>query len=539
MKKNRIWIIIGVMASALAGIVLVQVFWIKNVLDQKEKLFNYQVNEALNTVADKMETKMAANILASQFDLLSDGDSLYSFPEYVNDSIVQRVIKSRSENGASFNYSETRVITSPFENHTTTEKEIKGTMPNRPTIQLAPLELNGNLPEDLQELENNLTPQIISDIDKQFQVNADVMKRVTEQMMLEMMSMGLDPETKINQKDLETFLHTELNNRGIDIDYNYGVLFNGNYFMTQVSDGDAKKELLMTPHKASLFPNDMFSRPDFLLIDFPNQKNYLLSSVWMLVLGSLLFTAIIIIVFSFTIQILFRQKKLSEIKSDFINNMTHEFKTPLATISLAADAIRNKNIIEDRDKILYYSNIIKEENKRMNGQVEKVLQMALLDKNQIQLSKDEIDIHDIIIRAVENISLLVEEKGGHINTDLHAEHCEVVADEVHLMNVIYNLLDNANKYSPEKPEILVRTENNKFGIFILVSDKGIGMSQDHLKLIFEKFYRVPTGNVHNVKGFGLGLAYVKAVLDAHNGTIDVQSQPSKGTTFKIFIPFNS
>ncbi|MBC8172773.1 MAG: HAMP domain-containing histidine kinase, partial [Chitinophagales bacterium] len=207
--------------------------------------------------------------------------------------------------------------------------------------------------------------------------------------------------------------------------------------------------------------------------------------------------------------------------------------------SLAADAISNPMIIENKEKILHYSHIIKEENKRMNGQVEKVLQMALLDKNQINLSKDEIDVHDIIIRAVENISIIVEEKGGTITAELQAENFELVADEVHLMNVIYNLLDNANKYSPEKPEIIVRTENNINGIFIIVEDHGIGMSHESIKMIFEKFYRVPTGNIHNVKGFGLGLAYVKAILDAHNGTIEVRSQPGNGSLFKIFIPFQS
>ncbi|MFZ1635084.1 MAG: HAMP domain-containing sensor histidine kinase, partial [Chitinophagales bacterium] len=241
-------------------------------------------------------------------------------------------------------------------------------------------------------------------------------------------------------------------------------------------------------------------------------------------------------VFYYTVVILLRQKKLSEIKNDFINNMTHEFKTPLATISLAVDAVNNPMILKDESKIKHYTHIIKEENKRMNAQVEKVLQMALLDKNEISLSTDDIDIHDIIYRAVENISVQVEEKDGKIDMELAAERYELTGDEVHLSNVISNLLDNANKYSPEKPEIKITTESDDKGIYITVADHGIGMSNDDVKMIFEKFYRVPTGNVHNIKGFGLGLTYVKAIIEAHKGTIDVKSQPKKGSQFKLFLP---
>ncbi|MFN0275672.1 MAG: sensor histidine kinase [Chitinophagales bacterium] len=524
------------MSAALAGIVLVQVFWINNLLVQKEKLFDYQVSDAMNAVADKLETKLAANVFGDELNLTQDTGSAYYFLPSVGDTIMQRISrKNFSDDSNYFEYNESSVTIYP----TTPRKNIQGTLPNRPTIELPPIELEGQMPDDAAAVEDELIPQIVSGIDQQFQLNSELIKKFADQWMQEMMNMSLKPEERLNKKLLENSLMEELKNRGIDIAYNYGVLWNENYFMTDVRDEEMKKELMIASHKTRLFPNEMFSKPDYLLVNFPEQKDYLLGSVWTLLSASLLFTSIIIIVFAYTIRILFRQKKLSEIKSDFINNMTHEFKTPLATISLAADAISNPSIVDKKDKVLHYSNIIKEENKRMNGQVEKVLQMAMLDRNQINLSKDEIDIHDIILRAVENISLLVEEKEGKILTELNAEHCEIVGDEVHLMNVIYNLLDNANKYSPEVPAITVLTENNKFGIFITVKDEGIGMSQEHLRMIFEKFYRVPTGNVHNVKGFGLGLAYVKAVLDAHSGTIEVNSQPGNGSSFKIFIPFQS
>ncbi|MFN3939954.1 MAG: sensor histidine kinase, partial [Chitinophagales bacterium] len=304
-------------------------------------------------------------------------------------------------------------------------------------------------------------------------------------------------------------------------------------------DISKKDALLHTQYKASLFPGNLFTRSDILLVDFPDQRNYLLSSLRFLLLGSLLFTAIIIILFVYTVQIIFRQKKLSVIKSDFINNMTHEFKTPIATISLAVDAINNPFIISDTVKVKHYTHLIKEENKRMHGQVEKVLQMALLDKNEIGLSNDEIDMHDIIHRAVENIRLRVAEQNGTIATHLEAQDCEMVADEVHMMNVISNLLDNAVKYSGTVVDIKVSTRSDEKGMYISVEDKGIGLSAEHQKMIFEKFYRVPTGNIHNVKGFGLGLTYVKAIVDAHNGLITVKSQPGKGSRFTIFLPFNN
>ena len=355
-------------------------------------------------------------------------------------------------------------------------------------------------------------------------------------MMFQLMQRGIEPEQTIDTVFLKNTLYHELGNKGITTDFNFGVLMDDKFFITNAGNNESIKELAATSHKVSLFPDDMFFNNDVLLVNFPHQKSFILSSIWSLLIGSLLFTSIIIGVFYYTVLVLLRQKKLSEIKNDFINNMTHEFKTPLATISLAVDAVNNPMILKDETKVKHYTHIIKEENKRMNAQVEKVLQMALLDKNEISLSTDDIDIHEIIYRAIENISLQVEEKGGKIDMELAAERYEMTGDEVHLSNVISNLLDNANKYSPENPQIKVTTESDDKGIYITIADNGIGMNSEDIKMIFEKFYRVPTGNVHNIKGFGLGLTYVKAIIDAHHGTIDVKSQLKKGSQFKLFLP---
>ncbi|MBW8685563.1 sensor histidine kinase [Chitinophaga rhizophila] len=273
-----------------------------------------------------------------------------------------------------------------------------------------------------------------------------------------------------------------------------------------------------------------------LLVVQPKNNTILLLSLGRMMAGGLLFTAVIITAFILTIRTMLNQKKLSEIKSDFINNMTHELKTPLATISLAIDAIGNEKVMDNRDKIKYFSGIIKEENKRMNKQVESILQSALLEKNEIGLNLQVTDVHDVISRTIENLQLQLDAKQGHAAMRLDAINPIIRADDVHFSNVIFNLLDNAIKYSKENLEVTVSTHNTRKSLVITIADNGIGMSRDTISRIFEKFYRAHTGNVHNVKGFGLGLSYVKAIVDAHKGKIKVESTMGKGSKFTLEFP---
>ena len=224
-------------------------------------------------------------------------------------------------------------------------------------------------------------------------------------------------------------------------------------------------------------------------------------------------------------------------KNDFLNNMTHEFKTPIATISLASDMLKTLHANQKIDKMERFITIIREENIRMNNQVEKVLQMARMDKNDLKLNIQKLDAHEFVQKAVATLSLQVEKRNGKITTQLAAENTSVEADETHFLNIILNLLDNANKYSTDNPDISVKTYNDKKGIYIAISDKGTGISKEAQKHIFESFYRVPTGNLHNIKGFGLGLSYVKGIIEAHFGTINVKSELGKGSTFIVFFPF--
>lgn len=352
----------------------------------------------------------------------------------------------------------------------------------------------------------------------------------------------------IDRNKLDNYLRVELEDQGISIKYDYGVFSNAtNEFIIRNGvfavplEGDASSEirnnrgLENSPYKVNLFLEE--GAPGHLRVFFPNKRSFLWSKVLPSMLTSFLFTGLVVFCFAYTIYVILRQKKVSEMKTDFINNMTHEFKTPIATISLAADSITNDSVIVHEDKVSRFAGIIKQENKRMLDQVEKVLQMARIDKQDFQLNLTEVNINNIVHKAAENTRLKIAKRQGVLTTELAAQNPVIIADTTHISNIVYNLLDNAEKYSTDTPEILISTRNVKDGVELIVKDKGIGMSKEAIKHIFDKFYRVHTGNRHDVKGFGLGLSYVKALVSAHNGTIRVESELDKGSTFTVFFPF--
>ncbi|MBP6001757.1 MAG: HAMP domain-containing histidine kinase, partial [Flavobacterium sp.] len=273
-----------------------------------------------------------------------------------------------------------------------------------------------------------------------------------------------------------------------------------------------------------------------LLLSFPQKKKFLFSEILAITLLSIVFTLIIIIAYANALHQLIKQRHISEIKTDFINNMTHEFKTPIATINLALDAIKNPKVIDDKEKVFRYLQMIRDENKRMHAQVENVLRISKLEKKELDINKENLDIQEIIEDAIEHVHLIIEDREGVITTHFNAVRTSALLSDVHFTNVIVNILDNAIKYSAEAPEIDIYTENIKDSILIKVQDKGLGMSKVAQKRIFEKFYREHTGDIHNVKGHGLGLAYVKRIVEDHNGQIFVESEKGKGSTFIIKIP---
>jgi len=340
----------------------------------------------------------------------------------------------------------------------------------------------------------------------------------------------------IDRNELELILNEELGNRNIGIPYQYGIIRDSSLLMASAAADTLS--LINATYRSDLYPNNIFRRNLQLVISFPTLNRYLFTSLGWLLGASLFFSLIILLAFAFSIFFLLRQKKISEMKADFINNMTHEFKTPIATISVAADSIMDQKVIGDREKVAYFSSMIKKENQRMNRQVEDILTIARLEKKELGFKWEMINIHEVISEVVDVIRLQVEQRLGTLEEKLLATTPQIRSDRQHISHVIFNLLDNAMKYSPEKPEITIETGNTPDEFLIIVRDNGIGMSRQVQGRIFERFYRQPSGNVHNVKGFGLGLSYVKAVVEAHSGRISVESEVGKGSTFMVFLPYN-
>ncbi|MDX2304654.1 MAG: HAMP domain-containing sensor histidine kinase [Microscillaceae bacterium] len=276
-----------------------------------------------------------------------------------------------------------------------------------------------------------------------------------------------------------------------------------------------------------------------LRISFLNIDSYIYAQMGSMLFASFVFISLVIACFGLTIKTIWKQKRMSEMTTDFINNMTHELKTPISTISLASNMLRRERVLDQKDKIIHYSGIIHEENAKLQNQVEHVLRIARIEKGEFKLNKERANVHDLVQEAIRSFELQIISRNGQIRCYFNALRQEVVADVNHLTNVISNLIDNANKYSLDHPEITVSTYNRDRGVVISVEDKGIGMSKDKQKYIFNKFYRVSTGNIHDVKGFGLGLAYVKMMIDAHKGQINLNSEPGKGSRFDIYIPFGT
>jgi len=349
---------------------------------------------------------------------------------------------------------------------------------------------------------------------------------------------GLAPlEERLSKNVIDSVLKSKLLSKGIKAKYEYGVFdYDANVLI--VDSVSHVNKLRHSEFYMELFPEDVMEEPYFLTIYFPHKTGYILTTMWMMLSTSVLLLIIIVWAFTFTIQTIFKQKKLSEVKNDFISNMTHELKTPISTISLACEALSDKDMSSDEKVRASYVGMINQENKRLALLVESVLKSATWDKGDLKLKKESLDLHEVINEVSGNILIQVETKLGGIVKKLTAKTSVITADKVHVTNLIYNLLDNANKYSPLTPEITIKTENLKAGILLTVEDKGQGIKRENLNKIFEKFYRVPMGNVHNVKGFGLGLNYVKAIVNRHGGEITASSVFGSGTTFKIYLPFH-
>ncbi len=374
-------------------------------------------------------------------------------------------------------------------------------------------------------------------------------------------------EERVNRMTLDTLLRQALQERGITIGFDYGVRtsqagIGGSRFLF-ASHGVEAAQFARAGFKAALFPNNIMETGNYVHIYFPDQEQFIWSRMGLALAGSTVLILVILACFYIAISTIFQQKKLADIKNDFINNMTHEFKTPISTISLAVEMAQEQ--LQTRSgqlvgadlpessgtsdlgkperrtadqRLTRYLGIVRDETRRLGAHVEKVLQMALLDRGEIKLKLSSVNVHDAIENVLNNIGLQIEQRGGELDLAFDAENEVVEADELHLTNILYNLVDNAIKYSPEQPNLSIHTRSLPEGVSISVSDHGVGMTREQINRIFETFYRVPTGNRHDVKGFGLGLSYVKKMMDEHHGQIRVTSQLGKGSTFEVIFPYS-
>ncbi len=521
MGKKLFILLVVLMSLSLIGIIFVQSFFINNSLENEEKNFTLSVKRALTFVSRDIEEYELRDYVIKIQPLIAQNKTpdstllqqLYiEVEDDVNDrTIIHRntVLEERFKVPSMFFEIDADSITiSTLSNDRVTEIYNNANLDgNRNIAPAQTLAEYSSMPELSKQMYETSFKTLLKDI--------PIHKRVTA-------------------AQVEDLLRRELNNEGVNLKFEFAIYDDD--LATKVQTQNFEKE---NANGVPILLDNNNEGGYNLWVDFPDRKKYLLRSIlWMIVL-SIIFTGVIIIAYASAIYQLIKQRQISQIKTDFINNMTHEFKTPIATINLALDSIKNPKIINDQEKVMRYLRMIKEENKRMHAQVENVLRISKLEKNELNISKERIKLHDLIEDAMTHVELIVEDRQGYINTHLDAVKSSVLANETHFTNVIVNILDNAIKYSDDIPKIDVYTESIGTNIIVKIIDQGNGMSKQVTKKVFEKFYREHSGNVHNVKGHGLGLAYVKRIIDDHHGHITVESEKGKGSTFIIKLPLIS
>lgn len=529
MKRKFVIGLTLLLTLALLGIVLVQFLWIRRAFNENEQRFDRNVSEVLDKVAQRLVKQENLGVLSKRMEF-----------RYIHDEKeiknVQHSIKIlQGTNG-------TMKAHSPNRNHKIRIiRNGKGDTNRRMIIRVrdsmsSPVRSYSYTVESKTEGDSLVTNISENGLKMKIKRRSEDLNKVFEQLAKEVSTSDLPIQARLPKGMIEKETRKFLDNKGIKIPFEYAVVSDKLDSITSIRSKGFSRDYLNTPYKVSLFPDDLLLKTYKLAVYFPSRRSYLLNSFTYLMVSSAVFSLLIAMAFAGTVIMLLKQKKISDVKTDFINNLTHEFKTPIATISVALDSIENPRIINDPGKIKSITRVMREENRRMNSHVEQVLQMALLDNKEIRMNTEPADVHELLARAADCIRLQVEGREGTITAHFRATHCMVLADEMHLYNVFMNLLDNANKYSPDIPEINISTSNQAKILEIVISDHGIGMSREAQNKIFEKFYRVPTGNIHVVKGFGLGLSYAKAIIAQHGGKLTVTSSKGESSHFTITLP---
>jgi len=518
-NKNTIWIVVTLMAISLIGLSWFQLYWISNVIQLSKERFEKDALASMYQVAQRLERNEMALVAASSFAFFGSATSDDTDTAGINFNYDLIEIKDSTQSHLAFKSNSNTNIKVFIE--TGSSQEIHEFV-NDTSFSSTDVQVTASV-----DIDSAVAKASIIRLKKKHKV----FTRVVEEMMFH----EVRPLQRVHPLIIDSLLREEFNNHGIHLAYEFGIYDTQDEKFKIVKTSN-KKTLQESPLKASLFPNDILGNTLSLMVNFPGKNQYLFNQVWVSLLISVVFIIIIIGTFSYVVYKIIHQKKVADLKNDFINNMTHEFKTPIATVSLATEALQEEVVYSSRETMLRYVGVIQQESKRLGTQVEKVLQLASMDKENLSLDTQPANINLLIKSAIERTSFQVEENGGSLNSELSDDKIEVVVDVTHLGNAIFNLLDNAIKYSHGPPEINLTAYVDNDNIVITVKDKGIGLSRDQQQNIFEKFYRVPTGNLHDVKGFGLGLNYVKYIVEAHKGKVKVDSQLGKGSSFSIILP---
>lgn len=490
------------MGACFIILFVLQLSYLREVIDMRYEQFNESVNRSITRVSHNMEFERTRNVLID--DVKAHLSKKSAAPADTT--------KAKSEKPDIDSLHSSILKPMPWKEY----KKIPNNMLFQPPFP-----------------RSNVTKEMKDVIKKRYVYQEKIVSNVVYALLLE--SDDTPVEKRINYRDLDRSLRFELANNGIDIPYHFRIFDHNGKEIFRCSDYSPVNE----DHAVVriLFPNDSPDNIAVIKLHFPDMNRYIFKSIKYIV-PALIFTVILLVMYIFMIYMVVRQRKLSEMKNDFINNMTHEFKTPISTISLAAQMLNDKSVEKSPGMLNHLSSIIADETKRLRFQVEKVLQVSLYNHGEARYNKRDIDVNKIITDVANTYLIKVKNVGGTLTTDLRAENSMIYGDEVHITNVIFNLLDNALKYRREEVplQLHIATRNEGHHIIINIEDNGIGIKRENLRKIFERFYRVHTGDRHDVKGFGLGLAYVKSIVSIHDGSIHAESQYGQGTNFIIVLP---
>jgi len=547
MSRTILWIVTVFLALAMVAMIMVQAYWINRSRESEENQLSMVVNQVLSelsdelvqnetviTILDEIRPPLVQQRSQAVWNFHIDARSAYNGSEednvYVDEGDLDLDQEIDLETGQEENADQEEDADQDLYTYTSPDRSLK----NR-KVEMINDSLMVVVGEDLMKRDTVLVvamnpEQVRTTLRKEVEAQETFVERVVKRMLVE----EEDVLDKISGAQVEAILSEKLSERGVYSPFEYAVYEEGKQpiFHSELFNEFEDCKYFRT----SLFPGSVYNQRTFISVYFPGERANLRKSMGIMGGSSLLITLFIIIMFSLALYIIFKQKRLSEMKNDFVNNMTHELKTPISTISLASQMLNDRSIPDAQKNLDQISRIIQAESKQLGYQVERVLQMAIFDHGQLKLKSEEVDIHDLIENVAQNFLLQMDKRGGKLEFLPEAEQAEVKGDPMHLTNVISNLLENAMKYTGRTPEITIST-SNEAGMFVFsVADNGIGIGKEDQKRIFDKFYRVPTGNVHNVKGFGLGLSYVKLIVEQHGGKILLKSEANKGSRFNIHLP---